>query len=179
MIGKVLTRRYADAYLGFVKETSSLNTAQDDFKNIKDIIRDNPELMVFLQNPEIPYNEKSELIDRLFTDAFPKEFRQFLKLLLEKGRINKLLDIAEYVRTAYGSETEALLKTSFPLDLEVVKSIQDSLEKKFNKKFKFYISLDGSLLGGVQVIIGNTVLDGSVRRRLDEMRGALEKIRIS
>ena len=43
---------------------------------------------------------------------------------------------------------------------------------------RFYIDLDGSLLGGVQVVIGNTIIDGSVRKRLDELKEKLTTIRM-
>ena len=64
------------------------------------------------------------------------------------------------------------------MDLELIREIKNNLEDKFKKKFKLYINLDGSLLGGIQVVIGNTVLDGSVRRRLDDLKEKLKALRV-
>jgi F-type H+-transporting ATPase subunit delta len=101
---------------------------------------------------------------------------RFLELLLEKRRINKIADIAEYLQLNYAhkGQARALLKTSFPLDLEVIQQIKDKLEEKFRKKFRLYIDLDAELLGGVQVVIGNKVIDGSVRKRLEDLREKLK-----
>jgi len=180
MIDKIVTERYAEAFVGFAKETIGLEIALKDLRNLKNIvIHDNPEFLEFLSNLDISYTEKCEFIDKVLNDFSP-EFRQFLKLLIEKERINKIEDIVQYIREKYsqGGKVPALLKTAFPLDLELIKIIKDKLESKLKKKFKLYIDLDGNLLGGVQVIIGNTVIDGSVRKRLDELKEKLMLARV-
>lgn len=181
MKDQIIIKRYADAYIGYASQTSGLEQAFADFKHIKSVIRNNPEFLNFLQHPEITQTEKSEFLERLLGEDFSEEFRQFLKLLLAKERVDKLFDIAEYIRVhySYGEELEALLKTTFPLDLDTIKQIKEKLELKFKRKFRLYIGLDGSLLGGVQVIIGNTVIDASVRRKLLELREQLSAVRLN
>ncbi|MCX5710397.1 MAG: ATP synthase F1 subunit delta [Candidatus Omnitrophica bacterium] len=180
MKNRIIVKRYAEAYIAYAKETSGLGKAIEDFKQIKDILRDNPEFLKFLQAPEITVHQKNDFIDLVLANSFSKEFAQFLKLLLEKSRIELLGAIAEYVRVTYsfGNEVEAVFKTSFPLDLPIIEKIKKRLEEKLKKKLKFYIELDGTLLGGVQVTIGNTVIDGSIRRRLDDLRDKLETVRV-
>jgi F-type H+-transporting ATPase subunit delta len=93
--------------------------------------------------------------------------------------LDSFLDIAEYIRVKYGhhGQVDVLLKTAFPLDLDLIQKIQEALKNKFREMaLRFYIDLDGSILGGVQVIIGNKILDGSVKRRLEELK---EKITIA
>jgi len=177
---KIVIKRYAEAFLGFASPTIGMNKIIEDFKNIKNILRVNPGFMEFLEHPGIPLAEKNDFIDLVLGDDFSSEFRQFLKLLLEKNRIDKLSDIAEYIRISYshGEEIEVLLKTTFPLEVELIRSIENKLREKFKRKFKFYIDLDGSLLGGIQVVIGNILIDGSVRKRLDELRQKLKMVRV-
>jgi len=178
---EIIVKRYADAFMGFLKENIGVEKGLLDFKDLKDaVIRNNPEFMHFLQSQEITYTEKCDFIDKIVRDGFSEELREFLKLLIRKDRINKLADIMEYIRTAYSyiGEEDVLLKTSFPLDIELIKTIEERLQKKSQKKLKFYIDLDGELLGGVQVIIRNTVIDGSVRRRLDELKEQLMAIKV-
>jgi F-type H+-transporting ATPase subunit delta len=178
MIDRIIVKRYAEAFVGFAKETIGLEKALRDFEDLKDVIRENPEFLEMLRSPQLSYPEKCEFIDTVLRDGFSEETKSFLKAVLEKGRIDKIVDIAEYIRTSYGGEVEALIRTSFPLDLDLVREVETGLEKKFNRKFKFFIGLDADLLGGLQVIIGNTVVDGSVRRRLDELREKLITARI-
>jgi len=181
MKNAIAVKRYVDAFLGYAAETTGRDAAIDDFRKIRALIRENPEFIHFLLIPGITYSEKCSFIESLLSSDYSEQFRQFLKLLLIKGRIGALDAMADFVRVQYshGEEIEAKLKTSFPLDLDEIKKIKTTLEDKLHKKFKLYIDLDGSLLGGVQVTIGNTVIDGSVRRRLDELRAKLMTARVN
>jgi len=178
---QIVVGRYAEAFLKFSKDSIGIEAALADLRELKHIIKDNPEFLNFLESKEITFNEKCEFINNVLKAGFSEQIKQFLKLLLEKERIDKILDIAEYARIKYshGGEIEALLRTTFPLDLVLIKKIEQALEKKFNKKFKFYIDLDGSLLGGVQIVMGNTVIDGTVKRRLEELREKLQALKVN
>lgn len=180
MIDEVIVKRYAEAFVDFARESIGLDKALEDFKALKTIMRDNPGFQEILHSPLISVAEKSNFIDRILSADFSREFIQFLKLLLDKRRIDKISDIAEYIRIHYAHRgvSEAVLRTSFPLDLDLIQQIKDKLEKKLKNKLKFYIELDGDLLGGVQVVIGNTVIDGSVRRRIQDLRERLQTVRI-
>jgi F-type H+-transporting ATPase subunit delta len=181
MKDEIIVKRYADAFMVFSRETGVQEKTINDLKNLRNIIiHDNPEFLKVLESPEISFSEKCDFIDRILNEEFHEETRIFVKLLLEKERIDKIVDIAEYIRTAYSykGETEALLKTAYPLDLELIKTIQDRLESKFKKKFKFYIELDGDLIGGIQVVIGHTVIDSSIKGSLDELKERLMNVRV-
>jgi len=176
----LIVKRYAEAFMQFAKETIGLEAAVREFKSLKILMRNNPEFGQILDSLDVTSLEKSQLIDKILTDGFSREIIQFLKLLLEKKRINKIIDIADYVRIAYAhlGETDAILRTSFPLDLELVQEIKARFEKKLNKKLRFYIDLDGELLGGVQVVIGNTVFDGSLKHGLDNLKEKLLTVKV-
>lgn len=171
-----LASRYASAFMEYCHRTIGFEKALIHLNKAKQLLVDNHELAKVLKSPEIAHKDKYSIIDKVFADEFSDEIRHFLKLLVDSRRIEFFYDIVEYARMKYMHEgmEEVLLKTSYPLELGLIKKIEDSLEKKFKKKFKFYIELDGRLLGGVQVVMGNTIIDGSVRKRLDELK---EKIK--
>jgi len=123
--------------------------------------------------------EKLKTIETVLA-GYSDEFRQFLRLLLEHGRIRKISEVAEYIRVAYsfGNKVEALLRTTYPLDLDLLKMVKEKLEKKLNKKFNLYLELDPDLLGGVQLIVGNSIIDGSVKNRLSELKQKLSALRV-
>ncbi|MDO8747580.1 MAG: ATP synthase F1 subunit delta [Candidatus Omnitrophota bacterium] len=178
----VVARRYADAFFSYASQTCGEEKAVEDFISVRALLLENRELILnFLDTPSITLLEKEAFIDKFFGEGFSTELRQFLRLLLKKDRIDKLWDIAEYIRVSYlyGQRTRALLKTSFPLELDLIRLIIEKLEKKFQRKLKLYIELDGNLLGGVKVIMGNTVIDGSVRKRLEGLKTKLDAIRTS
>ena len=180
MTDRVVVKRYAEAFMDFAAGSIGLKKALQDLKNLKFLIEQNAGFMNILRSLDVSYSEKCDFIDRTLDENFSRETGQFLKLLLEKQRIDKLVDIADYIRVAYAhlGETEAVLKTSFPLDLDLIEEIKKRLEEKFKRKFRFYIDLDGTMLGGVQVIIGNTIIDGTVRKRLSDLKEKLSGVKV-
>ena len=177
---KVIVSRYAEAFLSFARANCGLDKALEDLVIVKNIIRDNPGFKELMDNPEIAYTEKCAIIDEVIKDGVSEELRNFLKLLLEKTRFEIFLYVVEYLRVKYRNQgqVDVLLKTAFPLELDLIKRIEEALKNRFKQDMRFYIDLDGSLLGGVQVVIGNTIIDGSVRKRLDELKEKLTTIRM-
>lgn len=175
---KIIAKRYADAFLSYSKESIGIEKAIEELKEIKIVFSDNPDFAKFLSNLEILFAEKCDFLDKVLKDISP-ESRGFLKLLLEKGRIRSIIDIADYVRInySYGEALDALLKTTYPLDIELIKEIKTHLEKLMQRKLNLHIELDGNLLGGVELRVNNTVIDGSVRRRIEDLREKLETVR--
>ena len=178
---RIVVSRYADAFMKYASDSIGAEKAVADIKAIRDIIRENEDFQKLLEGPEIPFVEKCEVMDKVLTDGFSVEVKNFLKLLIESNRIKHFRDIAEYIRIKYGyqGEQEVILKTTFPLDLEIIQRIQDKVENKFKKKFKFFIELDSRLLGGIQLTIGNKIIDGSVRRQLQNLKESLMAVRVN
>jgi F-type H+-transporting ATPase subunit delta len=178
---KILAKMYAEAFLEYARETVGLDAIIDEFKNLKIVFYENPQLKEFFGNPEIPSVDKYDFLDKVFKEKFSGQMRKFLKLLMEKERIKYIIDICDYIRVTYshGEALEAVLKTSYPLDLEAVREIKSKLENKLGKKINLYQELDGDLLGGLQIRVGNTIIDGSVRRRINELRKKLMLVEVS
>jgi len=177
---KVVVSRYAEAFLNFAKANCGLAKVLEDLVIVKNIIRDNPGFKELMSNPEISHTEKCAFIDQAIRDGLSNEIRYFLKLLLDKKRFDIFLDVAEYLRAKYShhGQVDVLLKTAFPLELDLIKRIEVALKNKLKQNLRFYIDLDGSLLGGVQVVIGNTIIDGSVKKRLEGLRERLTNVRM-
>lgn len=176
---EIVSKRYANAFLAYAKETIGFAQGLDELQRAKRVMRDNPPLKEFLESPAITSSEKGEVIDAVFKDEFNEELMHFLKLLIEKKRVNLFVDIAEYTRIhyAHGVEADTLLKTSYPLDTDTIQRIKDALEKRINRKIHLYVQLDADLVGGAYARIGNLILDGSVKRRLEDMKEKLSALK--
>jgi F-type H+-transporting ATPase subunit delta len=176
----VIAKRYAEAFIAFGRESIGMPKVIEDFASLSRTLFDNPEFRVFLLSPEISFTEKCDFVDRVLRNDFSSELRHFLKLLIDKRRINLIGEIADYIRLNYVHEgaLNAVLKSSYPVDLELIASLKNILEKKYQKKFNLYLGLDAYLKGGVQLVVGNTVVDGSLRRRLEELREKLKAARV-
>ncbi|MDD5423600.1 MAG: ATP synthase F1 subunit delta [Candidatus Omnitrophota bacterium] len=177
----ILAKRYVDGFLEYARGAIGFEEALEELKNAKDVFRDNPEFLKFLGKPVITYNEKCGVIDEVFAKSFSQDLRNFLKLLLKKDRVEIFFQIADYARIKYahGEKVEAVLSTSYMLDTDLVRSIKDAMERKMNKKLQLYVKLDPDLLGGVKVDVGNKVIDGSVKKRLEEIKEKMTALRMS
>lgn len=176
-----LVRRYAEAYLALVKETIGLEPALEELRNFKIILRGLPDLKKFLETPVIFNAEKLRLIDQICQKGFSPQLKNFLELLLEKRRIDLLGDIVDHLllRYSHKEEMRALIKVSSILDLETIKSIKGKLEKQTAQRLKLYIGLDGDLLGGVIAVMGNTLIDGSLRGLLVQLKEKLMQLKMN
>lgn len=177
---KIIVRRYAEAFINTAKGYIGIERIVRELKDFKILLRENPQLETFLNTYEITKNEKSAVLEKVLPKEFSREFKDFLNLLIEKRRIDKIIDVADYVRSSYAhdKEVDALLRCTYPLDLTVIEKIKRSLENKLNKKFNLYLEIDPDLLGCVQVIIGNTIIDGSIKKRLLDLKQQLISARV-
>ncbi len=176
----ILAKRYGDAFLAFAKEGCGERKSVEDISGILRIFIDNPDLESFLLTPGIDNVEKFQVIDKVIKNGFSPEIAFFVKFLIDKGRFDKFSDIADYVRVTYshGIEIDALLKVSYPLETDTIRRIKASIEKKIDKKLHLYIELDPGLLGGIYAKIENILVDGSVRRRLEDLRAKLLAVKV-
>jgi len=175
MRNKLIAKRYAQAYIDFASDKIGLERCVSDMKTIKALLRDIKDLSRFFFAPEISRAEKVRILDKIFVDICSDETRTFIKYLIDKRRLEHLPDIADYVRVnyAHGEAQNVVLRTTFPLDLDVITSIKAKIEQRLNKKATLYLELAPELLGGIQILIGNTIIDGSVRNRLNILKKKL------
>lgn len=178
---KILAKRYGEAFLSYARESMSFEKAVEEMRNLKLFLHGQEEFADFLKNPQVADRDKFNLIDMALAGTFSDEIGHLLKLLVEKGRIRSIDDICDYVRTTYSHQgaIDVLLKTTYPLDTDVIKKIQEKLTERFGRKMNFFIKFDADLLGGIQVMIGNTLIDGSIKNRLEELRARLMKAKVA
>ena len=172
---------YAEGFLQYAKETIGFDRGMEELTAIRGIFRDNPVLPDMLKNPLITHSEKSGIIDTVFSSRISEESCNFLKLLLDKGRLDIFFEISEYARIKYShpNEINAVVETSYILDIGQAGRIKKALEKKFSKKLNLYFNLAPELLGGVRATVGNIVIDASVRKRLEDLKEKLETVRVN
>jgi len=176
----IIAKRYADAFIGLARATIGLENALKETKALRRIIKENAEFDHFFKSPQISPVEKARFIDNILSKGFSPDICNFLKLLIEKGRIEYFIDIADYLRITYEHEDtiNVVLRTTFFLDDDLIKKLETKLQEKLHKKMNFYIDLDTDLCGGIQVIIGNKIIDGSIKYRLNEVKRKLRAIEV-
>jgi len=177
---QILVRRYARAFIEVAEKSIGIKAATDEFRVLKWIAVENPGFLEVLNNESIMHTEKVEFITRIGQGRFSQELVNFLTLLIERQRITLLVDIADYIRVHYARDgaVETVLRMAYPLELDMIAAIKAKLEKMINRPVKLFMAMDPTLLGGVQIVMGNTIIDGSVKKRLAELKDKLKGISV-
>jgi F-type H+-transporting ATPase subunit delta len=135
-----------------------------------------PQVASLAADPRLSDGQVFELIGAVARAPLPKELETFLKLAIENRRLAALPEVASQFRRrkneAEGT-AECLIESAFALDEAQVKDLLQRLARKFPRRLKPQMRVEPHLIGGVRVTVGDRVLDGSVRARLDAMRNQL------
>lgn len=174
-----IARPYAEALLKAVKESKEECLAQKlipVLDTIDEIVAD-PKLKELASDPSLSSDQIYELIRGMLDKAVPQEAENLLKLVIQNGRIEALPQITAQYRELLNhenKEADVTIETAFPLSDDQVADLIKALDKKFpGIKLLPKVVVDKDLIGGVRVIVGDKVLDGTVKARLAEMQSAL------
>jgi len=132
-----------------------------------------PQIASLATDPRLSDKQTFDLINAVARSALPPELASFLKLAIENRRLPILPQVAAQFRRlkndAEGT-ADCLIESAFELSEAQVSDLVKRLGRKFPHRLKPQLRLEPQLIGGVRVTVGDRVLDGSVRARLDAMR---------
>ncbi|HEX8951966.1 MAG TPA: ATP synthase F1 subunit delta [Polyangia bacterium] len=177
MITGSIARRYAKALLEIGIQQQTFDALGKELDRAADTLRSSPELRLALENPVFSVEKRKLVMDELARRlALSKTVRNFIMLLLDKGRIGALPDIARVLRTLIDEQAgrmRATVTSARPLDPMLETRLKTALEKSSGKVVIFEKREDPSILGGLVTQLGDTVYDGSVRTQLQQLREEL------
>jgi F-type H+-transporting ATPase subunit delta len=148
-------------------------------RHLDEIVRlaeSEPDLVRFLETPRVDLGDKKAALRQALEGRVPETFLRFLLVVVDKGRQRLLPEIEAAYRDLL-DEREGRVHASVTLAREpdgaLRQEIQSGLERAFAREVVPHFSTDARLLGGVVVRVGDRVMDGSVHRRLEDMRRTL------
>ncbi len=165
---KVATR-YAEALLTSAKAEGVLTDVADSFAAVLEVIQSNPELVVFMDSPQVREAEKKELLQKVFGGRIEKVLLNFFYLLLDRNRIENTQDIAEVFADLVEQDlgvVRARVVTAVALPDDLAANLTQKLAAYAGAKIILEKEVDPAVLGGVCVTMGDKVLDGTVRTNL-------------
>ncbi len=168
-----IARPYAEAL--FQASQSDLQGTGDWLDRVAAVAAD-PRLKQFADNPRATPDQVIGIVAGAAGEKLPREADNFLGMLLENGRFQALPEIARQYRAlanARQGSADAVVHSAFPIDDATLDKLKTALEKRFDGKLKVTVEIDPTLIGGVRVVVGDEVLDTSVKARLEQMKVAL------
>ena len=152
---------------------------REELSDLARALADVPELSALLENPEIEPHMKADVLDKVLGGA-DELVRNFVRLVIEKGRAGEIREIAAEFDTLVAAEEGVLdveLTTAQELSDADFDRIRADIEKKSGRKVQASRTVDPDLIGGIVLQAGSMRLDASVRGRLERLRQQLATTR--
>ncbi len=140
------------------------------------VIAANAHLRQFADNPKVTDAQVLDVFVGIAKGALPENAKNFLRIVIENRRVDALPEIAAQFRAlvnAQAGSSDAVVFSAFAIDDQALADLTGVLEKRFGRTLNVTMQIDESLIGGVRVVVGDEVLDTSVKARLDQMKIAL------
>lgn len=167
---------WAQALLEIAQAEDRLSEVEDELFRFARIVEGNDELRMALSNPGQPAERRAAIVDDLLENRSLQMTRAIAAFIVGAGRGHDLPAIvARFVELAAQSRQHevAEVRSAVPLDDEQVQKLAQALGRATNKNIEVRVVVDPTLLGGIVATIGDTVIDGTVRHRLEQLKETL------
>lgn len=168
-----LDRRYAVALYEIAAAKDKVEEYIADLRQINKLINTNGDLSQIISNPKISTVKKKEIFTSIFRDKIDVDLFSFLLMLIDKKRISELTGIIlqiEKVDLDSHNQVVAVVKTVVPLNDNERTALTEKLKTKYNKSIILEEVIDKSIIGGVYVRVGDDVIDGTIKNKIEEMK---------
>jgi F-type H+-transporting ATPase subunit delta len=170
-----IARPYAEALFKAVAPAAAAAVA-DELEAVA-AVAVHPQLLEFAADPRVEAAQVHDLVVSLVEQPAPGEaVRNLLRAVIDNGRLAALGEVAAQYRAlvnARGGVADAVIQSAFPIEPAQLAEVVATLERRFGRKLAARVDLDPTLIGGIRVVVGDEVLDASVRARLQKMKVAL------
>lgn len=172
-----VARVYAETLFRRASERGAVDAVDESLCSFAELLDDRPDLAAFLGAPQIDAEDKRDFVRRVFGESLHPIVLNFLSLVIEKHRETVLEEIVSAWSTLLDDRAgrqSATVTTAVPIDATLLEKVRRALEETSGKTIRLDHEVDRSLLGGVVIRAGDTVIDGSLRTRLKTLKGRLE-----
>lgn len=168
-------RRYAEAAFEVAMRDGTLERWRAELDQAADLAGDRRATTI-LANPSIPIDKRSAVLEELLADRVSKPVLNLLQLLLRRGRMEELPRVAAEFRRLDDERqgiVHATVTAAAELTQDEIRELTARLERSTGGRIALDVEVDPSLLGGLVVRVGDRMIDGSVRGRLERLRNQL------
>ncbi|MCX7709407.1 MAG: F0F1 ATP synthase subunit delta [Clostridia bacterium] len=170
----LVEKRYAEALVGLAEQAGAIDDYQKDFQAVVTQFNELQEFRLFMLDPEVRTETKKDLIMKIFQGNVRPDVLNFILLLLDKGRIKYLSEmLSEFIKVADKKRSILNIRviSAAPLNDAQIAGIKAKYIRLYDATAaKVETEIDRNLIGGLKVIIGDKVMDGSLKGRLEELK---------
>lgn len=176
MRDETVARSYATTLFELARRNEALDAYGDAIETVARLLDENPTFRTFLETPRIEDEDKQAVVRKALGASLPKHVVNFVLVTIDKRRQRLLRSIsAEYhlLLDAHMGREHVQVTVARPVDDATRALIEDRLTAILGKRAIPHFRVQPDIIGGLVVRTGDTIYDGSVRRRLDGMRRRL------
>ncbi|MDV6344839.1 F0F1 ATP synthase subunit delta [Nitrosomonas sp. Is37] len=171
-----IARPYAEAVFKLAKEKNALSSWSDMLNALIETTSVE-QIRALVADPGVPTGKLAEIILEVCENKLDNEGKNLVTLLIENNRLELLPQLSalyEQLKSEYEGILEANIISAYAISDGQLEQLVSVLEKKFKCKIKAKVNIDPELIGGVKIVIGDEVIDSSVRGKLETMSVALK-----
>ena len=169
-----IARPYAEAFFKVVGQTE-LKQSTEQLAAIAAVVAD-PQLRQLADSPRATSEQVFEVIASVVKVPLSYSVTNLLKAMIDNGRLAAMPEVAAQfhaLASAQSGVSDAVVYSAYPIDETQLADVLVTLEKRFGRKLIGRVELEPELIGGIRVVVGDEVLDTSVKARLEQMKVAL------
>jgi ATP synthase F1 delta subunit len=168
---------YARALFEVAQERGTLDAVREQVGQFADALAEDRDLQVFFFSPYFSTEEKKDGLSRAVTGA-AESVENFLQLLIEKHRMPIIFRLRRELDGLWRRENQLLpvtITSAVELDAKTVKGIGKTIGEQTGRKVELTSEVDPDVLGGIRLRVGNSILDATIRNRLEQLRRSVAK----
>lgn len=169
-------RIYAETLLQVAQDEGRVDAIADEAEAMRAVLRDTPKLSAFLESPRIGRETKKAVLRAALEGRVSETTVHFLEVVIERDRIELLEPILAELSALVGelrNEQRVVVTSAVPLTQALREQLRSTLARATGRGIVLRERIDPSLMAGVVVQVGDTLIDGSVRTRLQNLRERL------
>ncbi|MFN2594829.1 MAG: ATP synthase F1 subunit delta [Actinomycetota bacterium] len=168
-----LIRGYAEALFKVVQAEGEVDRVEDELYRFGKLLEANHELKQALSDKGIDRAQREKVLDALLADKVSPHTLSMLQFIVGQGRARQLPQILETVSEIAAEARNSVvaeIRSAVPLDDGQRDGLQKALSKATGKNVTVKVLVDPTVIGGLVAKVGDTVIDGTVKRRLEQLR---------
>lgn len=181
-MAKLVEKIYGDALFELSVEKNQIDILYEEARFVKDIIKNNSDLIQLLNHPKVSKDEKEKVVENIFKNRLTDDMTGFLVLIVKKSRQKDIKMILDYFIgrvKEYKKIGVATVKTAYVMNESQKESIESKLISTTEyKSFEIQYVVDESLIGGMIIRVGDRVIDSSIKNKIEKMSKELYKVRL-
>ena len=173
----LVAKRYSEAFFSLALDKNKVSEYKEDLKLVLDTFKGVDSIDLFFASEKITKQEKKDLIEKSFNEKISVDAKNLLKLLVDKGRMGYITEIAEdYFHLANENLNicEGLIESVRPIDETRIKELETLLAKN-GQTVVLKQKINKSMISGFRITLNNEVIDGSMKSKIDQMQDLLSR----